>query len=280
MKAIITTSTTVLALIIACNQPFCPDLYAKTASNDATDRPESQTLNEPVVTVRPRSKMDFIKYVNCHLRNGQLVFGRLISEDKNKITIEQPQAGRIVVSDYSKREIDLRTMDVKNIPHFQYYLDLAEYFSSKTWDFTDDPDDFIQAIRCYENAKSLLESYRPSDEKLAEIQSKIEHLQADRKVWIRETTSRAELKKLEFEAEIEKKLSALEEKIDTADSKLQAGFDRIDDVAEGMDDRYAGLAKTLSGRDKDFTRRLNILAERIQINRGLIDQLFWLRPHP
>jgi len=286
MKTTILTAAKLSALIVVLDycfsvsfffRPLCA--YAQTKSDDAAALTQSQPVERPTGPAA-RQKMEFIKYVNCHLRDGQLVFGKLISEDKNKITVEQPQGSRIIVFDYSKREIDQRTMDVKNIPHFQYYLDLAEYFSGKTWDFIDDPDDFIQAIRCYENAKSLLESQRPGDEKLAEIQGKIERLQADRQVWIRETASRAELRKLEFEAEFEKKLSTLEKKIDASGSKLQAGLDRIDDIAGDLEDKYAGLIKTLTERDEDFSRRLNVLGERIQINRGLIDQLFWLHPHP
>ena len=286
MKTTILTAAKLLAFIVvfdycfSASSFFCPSsAYAQTKSDDAAALTQAQPSERPAGPAA-RQRMDFIKYVNCHLRDGRLVFGRLISEDKNKITIEQPQGSRIVVFDYSKREIDLRTMDMKNMPHFQYYLDLGEYFSGKTWDFIDDPDDFIQAIRCYENAKSLLESQKPGDEKLAEIQGKIEHLLADRQVWIREIASRAELKKLEFEAEFEKKLSTLEKKIDAADIKLQAGLDRINDIARDMEDQYDALAKTLTERDEDFSRRLNVLAERIQINRGLIDQLFWLHPHP
>ncbi len=114
---------------------------------------------------------------NFYLRDGKLVFGKLVSEEKNKITVERLDESRIVVSTYSKREIDSRTLQVRSIAEAAYYIELAEYFSGRTWDFRDDPDDFIQAIRCYEKAKRFLaETQGPDSEKIDEINKKIEHL--------------------------------------------------------------------------------------------------------
>jgi len=120
----------------------------------------------------------------------RVVFGKLVSQDKNKITVGRLDGSRIIISTYSKREIDIRTLHSKNVLEARYYLEPAEYFSGRTWDFTDDPDDFIQAIRCYEKAKqSITETQGRDSDRIEGINKKMEQLQADRRVWIREIES-------------------------------------------------------------------------------------------
>jgi len=256
-------------------------LYAQPDQNETAVQNQQTAPQRPRITYRPRAKLNFIKVVDCHLRDGNLIFGKLLSEEKNKITLEQLEEGRIVVSTYSKREIDTRTMNTKNVPEYQYYLDLAEYFSGRTWDFVDDPDDFIQAIRCYEKAKQLVEeSQREDDEKIEQIQTKIKQLQADRDVWIRETTSRAQLKKLEFEAEIDAKIDEFEKRIEAGSKQLEESMKHIDDVAAEIEANYKNVAAIISEREADLTRQLDILRQRTEINRSLIDQWWWLHPPP
>ena len=145
-------------------------------------------------TLRPR--MSVARTADFYLRTGEFIFGRLVTEDKNKITVERLEGGKIIPSTYSRREIEPRTLQTKSIPEYRYYLDLAEHFSSRTWDFKDDPDDFIQAIRCCEKAKqSVLPTQTQGSERISEIDERIKKLQADRQVWERETESRAKLKR-------------------------------------------------------------------------------------
>ncbi len=264
MKNIIAVSTGAFILVIAfscCHS----DLYAQTSRSlkpAETERRASETLTK---STRPRARTDFVRMANFYLRDGKLVFGKLVSEEKNKITIERLDESRIVVSTYSKREIDSRTLQVKNIAEAAYYMELAEYFSGRTWDFRDDMDDFIQAIRCCERAKrSLAETEGPDSEKIDEINKKIEHLQADRQVWTREVESRAKLKKLEFEATIETRLKELEDKVN-------ASSQQIDKIVTDMKDNYQKLERSISEIDQGISRQLNILEERIEANRRLID---------
>ena len=276
MKTLIAISTPAF-LVIAFN--CC--LYAQTSQNETIVETQQAVPEKPRITRRPRAKMDFIKMVDCHLRDGKLVFGKLLSEEKNKVTIEQPQESRLVVSTYSKREIDSRTMHIKNVPEFQYYLDLAEYFSGRTWDFVDDPDDFILAIRSYEKAKQLVEeSQRWDDKKVEQIEAKIKRLQSDRDVWIRETASRAKLKKLEFEAEIDAKIAELEDKIDAGNKQLEESMKRLDNIAADIEDNYKRLGRIVSERDADLTRQLDIFRQRTELNRRLIDRWWWMHPPP
>ncbi|MHC4159506.1 MAG: hypothetical protein ACYSSO_10555, partial [Planctomycetota bacterium] len=97
----------------------------------------SQTASQP-----SRLRPNFVRTADFYLRDGKLIFGKLVSEDKNKITIEQLDASKIIVATYSRRDIDPRTLQVKNVSDYKHYFDLAQYFSSRTWDFRDDPDDF------------------------------------------------------------------------------------------------------------------------------------------
>ena len=52
---------------------------------------------------------------------------------------------------------------------------IAEYFTARTWDFVDDPDDFIEAIRCYEKAKQSLQAGGADSEKIADIDKAIHY---------------------------------------------------------------------------------------------------------
>jgi tetrahydromethanopterin S-methyltransferase subunit G len=199
-----------------------------------------------------------------YLRDEKLVHGRLISEDRNKVTIEELSGSTIVVSTYSKRDIDTRTLRIKNVPEARYYADLGEYFHGRTWDFRDDPDDFIQAIRSYETARrALAETYGEESERLDEINRKIERVKADRAVWIREAESRARLKKLEFEAEIENRLAGLENAVDAQNREL---------------DKVAGIQAGLERLERDFyetsrhlSGQLAVLDDRTASNRRLLD---------
>jgi type I site-specific restriction endonuclease len=214
-----------------------------------------------------------------YLRDGKLVFGKLVSEDKNKITIERLDGSRIVVSTYSKREVDTRTLQTKSVPESKYYLDLAEYFSGRTWDFRDDPDDFIQAIRCYEKAKRFLaETQGPDSEKIDEINKKIEQLQAERQVWIREVESRAKLKKLEFEAMIETRINELEDKVNASSQRVDKSVARFDKMIAEMKDNYQKMASSISEINKAMSRQWEALEYRIETNRRLFDR--WGRWYP
>jgi len=284
MKSIILTNTGAFILAIASNccflgSPFCygsrnetpPALYAQTNQNREPVITKQTAGETPPIAKKPRPRVNFVKVANFYLRSDELVFGKLVSEDKNKITIEQLDESKIVVSTYSKREIDIRTLVTKNVPEANYYLELAEYFSGRTWDFRDDPDDFIQAIRCCEKAKqSVVETRGQDSEKIDEINHKIKQLEADRLVWAREVESRARLKKLEFEAEIAKRLKKLEDKV-------SANTQQVNESTANIKDYCQKLEKSIFGMNKDLSQRLQIVEERVRTNRRLIDDIAYTR---
>jgi len=257
-------------LVLSCS------VYAQTSPNQSTAETVQRTYETAAGTVTLRPRMNIIKMVDFHLRSGELVYGKLVWEDKNMITVEKRDESRIVVSTYSKREIEPRTQETKTVPEYKYYLDLAEYFSARTWDFRDDPDDFIQAIRCCEKAKqSVLETEPPENEKIEQINEKIQKLQADRQVWEREIESRAKLKKLEFEAEIENRLKELENKVNVRSQQVDKSLKQLDEFTTEIKDNYQRLEQNISGVSQDLSRRLNVLADRVEANTRLIDPWRW-----
>lgn len=295
---LISIAVSILVLAFSCSS----NAYAQTSRNESTDetehilqeshpakgvqngklqkdgKMETQTEQKasktPRRSARPRPKMSFVKMANFYLRNGKLVFGKLVSEDKNKIIVEQLDEGKIVVSTYSKREVDSRTLHIKNIPEFKYYLDLAEYFSGRTWDFRDDPDDFTQAIRCYEKAKlSAEENPTRNTEEIEQINQSLQQLRADRQFWISEAKSRAKLKELEFEAVIETRVEDLEHKVNANSRKLNTSIEQLDKIIGDMKDNYRKLGKSISQMDKGLSRQLETLEDRIESNRRMINDI-------
>jgi len=249
---------------------------AETSPNQSAAETAQRTYETAAGTITLRPRMNIIKMVDFHLRTGELIYGKLVGEDKNMITIEKRDESKIVLSTYSKREIDSRTLETKTVPEYKYYLDLAEYFSARTWDFRDDPDDFIQAIRCCEKAKQLvLQTQTPDGERIEQINEKIQKLQADRQVWEREVESRAKLKKLEFEAEIENRLKELENKVNADSQQINKTLERLDEFTTEMKDNYQRLEQNISGISQDLSRRLNMLADRVEANIRLIDPWGW-----
>jgi len=295
---LISTAASMLVLAFSCFS----NAYAQTSRNESTDETEyilqehhlaKETQNEnlqkdgkmetqaeqkasetPRKSARPRPKMSFVKMVDFYLRNGKLVFGKLVSEDKNKITLKQLDESKIVVSTYSKKEVDSRTLHIRNIPEAKYYLDLAEYFSGRTWDFRDDPDDFIQAIRCYEKAKlSVQENHIQNTEKIKQINQSLQQLRADRQFWISKVKSRAELKKLEFEAVIETRIEDLEHKVNANSRRLNNSIEQLDKIIADMKDNYQKLEKSISQINKGLSQQLETLGSHIESNRRMIDNI-------
>lgn len=274
MKTIGAIKITACTLVIAFSCCFS-NAYAQKKQEKEMVETEPTAIETSQGHTRSRPRKNFIKMTDFHLRNGKLVSGKLVSEDKNKVIVEQMDGSRIVVSTYSKREIDARTLHTKNVPEAKYYLNLAEYFAGRTWDFRDDPDDFIQAIRCYEKAgRSVAETQGRDLEKIEQINKKIEQLQADRQVWIRETSSRAKLKKLEFEAEVQTRLNELEDRINTSSQKNDESAEQLDNIIREIQDNRQRLEQSFSMMEQDIRRQLNILASQVEANRRIIDPFY------
>jgi len=281
----VSTKTAILFLALSCfstNLPAQTNKGKNVAENEKSQvyslqMPEEEgtsRIREKVSAPRTRPRMSFIKKADFYLRSGQRVSGKVISEDKSGITVEQLDESRIIVSPYSKRDIEPRTLHTKSQLEANYYLELAEYFSARTHDFKDDPDDFIQAIRCCEKAKKLVEQVQGKDsEKVGRIDEKVRQLQADREVWIREVTSRAELKKLEYEATIETRVKKLEDKVNAVGSQVNKSIEQLNKVITDMKNNQQKLEENISAMDKNLSGQLDLLEAGIVSNRRRIDRL-------
>jgi hypothetical protein len=220
-----------------------------------------------------RRRIDFVKTADFYLRDGQFITGKLIEDDKSKITIEQLSGSTIKVVTYNKREVDTRTIHINNVPEHKFYEELGDYFSGRTWDFRDDPDDFIQAARAYEMAKAAAISSERRQEDIDRLQAKIDKLQSDKQTWTEQMRDRAELKKLEFTATFDERIKDLEGRFGRTTQLLDETLQRFDTFAKQSNKTLDGLQKGLSGLSSDISRRMETIEQRIENNRRLIDDI-------
>ncbi|MBC8481862.1 MAG: hypothetical protein H8D47_04270 [Planctomycetes bacterium] len=213
----------------------------------------------------------FVKLADFYLRDGTFVNGRLLEEDKNKIIVESLDGSKLVVQTFGKKQIDSRTLNIKSTFEYNYYLSLAEYFAAKTWDFENDPDDFIQAIRSYEKAQLLIAGTSREDDDIAKIiPAKITQLKADRDIWIEQTKTRSELRKLEFEATFEQKFEKLEQKLNDSVEQVDSKVKKIDDIADDVLDQQDELRKGFINVSDDLVNRMDRLEVRLEDTKNLI----------
>ncbi len=244
---------------------------AQTAGMDTDAGQATVTARVPA---RPR--MSFITFAEFYLRDETPVSGRVVSEDKNQIIVEVPVGSTLATKAYSKREIDTRTLNKRNVAESRYYSDMAQYFAARTWDFRDDPDDFIQAIRCYEKAKQAIEDSGRADEaSIEQIERGIQELQQDRDIWQREVQSRTQLKQLEFEAEAQKRMRQLEERVAETSIQLAESMKYLDKTTATIANQYGKLEQTVTEINRNTVQQLQLLDARIQSNRAAINDLWY-----
>jgi hypothetical protein len=227
-------------------------------------------------TVARRPRTEAVTMAEFYMRDGNAVSGRLLSEDNTQVVIEQPADSALVTKSYSKRELDPRTLKTRPMPESQYYTRIAEYFAARTWDFRDDPDDFISAIRSYEKAKRSLEASGADVERIAEIDRAIKKLEDDREVWTKQVESRASLRKLEYEAEAEKRLRAVEKQVAEASVKLNESIKYLDKTVSDIRNENKQLEITITNINKDFVRQINDLRTRLTNDEMLLNDI-WVR---
>jgi len=235
----------------------------------------AEASETPIVAARPRSRADVITMADFYMRDGNAVSGKLISDDSTQVVIEQLHDSVISTRTYSKREIDTRTFRKRPVPEWSYYTQLAEYFAARTWDFRDDPDDFIGAIRCYEKARESLRADGANEAKIAEIDRAIQKLKRDKEVWTDQVESRAKLKKLEYDAEAENRLKQLEKQIAESSVKLNESIKYLDKTAADMKEDYQRLEKSISDLNKDFVRQIQNLQVRIANDEVVINDILF-----
>jgi hypothetical protein len=272
----------IIILTVAAMALFCqPDCLAAAVSNTSDG---NEARSEGPETKKPRPRVESVTMVDFYMRDGNTVSGKLLSEDSTQVVVEQVVDKTITTKTYSKREIDTRTLRTRPIPESQYYTRLAEYFTAQTWDFRDDPDEFIQAIRCYERAKQSLGQSGAEPERITEIDKAIRKVQDDRDVWTREVESRVKLKKLEFDAEAENRLKKLERDVADSITRVNESIKYLDKTAADMKGDYERIEKAIAGLNKDFVKQINDLQARLRDDEVVINDLsyrmLWLQQLP
>lgn len=235
-------------------------------------KPDDQTPAAGTARQTGDSRAEFLRTADFYLKSGELISGRVVSDDRNKVVVERRDGSKLTVESYGRRDIDMRSLQIKSMPAYRYYLDLGDYFAAQTWDFRDDPDDFISAIRSYEKAKRLLaDSSGSRAERIAEIDEKIAELKADRDVWTRQVKSRAELRKLELVSEAEERFAAMEQKLKVSQEQLEESTKLLDSVLSDINSSQQRLEQGLANLEQDFGRRLSLLGEQVESNTRVID---------
>jgi len=160
----------------------------------------------------PRKPLTNARKTAFTLKTGESVLGKVISEDINQLTILEVKQSKMVTNVYQRNNIDLKTLTYSTLPEYKYWQELGDYFYNRTWDFNDDPDDFLQSQRCCEKAKDLLtESLGSNHPLVKELTEKIENITQEQIKWEAQAQTRARLTKLEIESTLELKLNEIKE---------------------------------------------------------------------
>ncbi len=246
---------------------------AGTDSGQIAKPPMQSSPADNPATKRVKPRMQFVTIAEFYLPDGKAVSGKLVVEDKNQVVIEERVESMVTTRSYSKREMDSRSLTRRKVPEAAYYTDLARYFAARTWDFRDDPDDFILAIRAYEKAKQSIQDSDRGDP--AEIDRAIEKLREDREIWTRQVESRAKLKDLEFEAELPKRLKQIEERLAESAVRLDESVESFKQTATDIAADNQRIKNSIVKLNQDFTRQLRLLDARIVDNRAAINNIWY-----
>ena len=192
-----------------------------------------------------RKAIEKIQLVSFNLANGRRISGRLLNEDAYIIEISEIKGSTIIPVTYYKDDIDKKSVIYKYVSELDYWRDTGDYFLQKVWDFHDDPDEFIQAIRCFENAETIAENaLGPEHRLVAELNDKITQIKADMEKWSQQMQSRQELRKLEL-------LSTFDTRLQRIESQIAANSKDIDDLNKTIAD------KTTTEDYKDLNNKIN-----------------------
>jgi hypothetical protein len=170
-----------------------------------------------------RKPIEKVQLISFNLTGGQRINGKLVSEDPYQIEINEIRGSRIVLSTYFKTGIDKNSIIYKTVSELDYWRDTGKYFLQKVWDFQDDPDEYMQAIRCYQQARTIAEEAVGADHKLVtELDEKIDEIEKDMEKWAGQAKTRADLRKLEVLSTLDARLQKIEEQINANSDDITA----------------------------------------------------------
>lgn len=213
-----------------------------------------------------KKKFDNVKTVSFLLKDGYAVMGRIITEDRRQMTISELGSGKLLLANYLRSQIEPGSLSYRTMSEPAYWQTTAAYFLGKAWDFENDPDDFIQAIQCYQKAKNLVIQHRGPDHELAkQLTEQIEQVRSERELWTEEAQSRAKLKMLELESVLETRLDELRDMVTNNSEELA----RI----RGMLEEPQNFAKVLDEMRQNLNEKIDRSFKEIEVNREEIRYL-------
>lgn len=163
-------------------------------------------------------KVDMISFVTLE---GQTIRARIISEDKTQITVSFPKDSKFITVSYGRDQFFPNSINRQSMLDIDYWTEMAALFESQIWDFQNDPDDFINAIRCYENARDIAAAVRGNSHELVKsFQQKIDELNSQQQKWEQTAQKRIEQIKLENQANEEDKFKDIYKAIDENNQRL------------------------------------------------------------
>jgi len=139
---------------------------------------------------------------------GRQVYGRIVNETNFDIVLEEPLDNRLITNRY--RTFRLEEIEKHTLPEMKYYTDLGEYFLSRTGDFENDSQDFMQAIVCYEKARRItLDTFGPNSLESEQIDERLRIIGQDRDIYERELRKMNDLKKIEISVQDSMKIDEI-----------------------------------------------------------------------
>lgn len=231
--------------------------------------------NEVSTTGKP-ARMKSVKVVSFKSAQGQIIRGKVVSEDRNFVTVEYPIQSSLGIQTFARQDMVANTLTQQTISEYEYWMQLADYFKSQTWDFKNDPDDFMQAIRCLENAKEIVAEVKGDDHVLAaEIQAGIDKLTVDSNSWVEKAKVRAEQMNLETMATLDETLKKLTD-ISVANSEQIAKFERMSSDTGNLRTDIEKLKLQIQQDLSVISANIKLMSDDIEKNAVRTDEL-WRR---
>jgi len=230
-----------------------PAMSAETAPVAATATASGNAdSNTPV----RRPPMEMIRLISFRLRDGRMASGRVVSDDRAQVTVSEPAGGVFVATSYSRLDMEPRSISYQTVSEYQYWMNMAQYFESRTWDFRDDADEFAQALRCYQTAHKVAVSSMGEGGPVArDVELRISKLLDSRKRWIEDAKPRAEMAELELKSTLGERL----DEISNAVNSLRVEVERVSRLQAGQETNLASFKR-------DIDAKLSTMADDIRRN--------------
>lgn len=227
-----------------------------------------------------RNRAQTFKIITYTNIEGKTVWARVITEDREYVTISYPENSRIVTNTIHRDMIIENSMVHQNISEFDYWKQMAEYFYAKTWDFQNDGQDFVQAKRCYQNARDVVINLRGKDHAMAkEIDSKISELDREAEKWIEMVKEKVEFDKLEFQSRLQIQMVQFDSTLTDntlAIEKIQEDVEKLQEMPDAIENLKKEIVKSFEAVNGD----MKSISQDVEKNSLRIDRIWRIYEDP